>query len=126
MASVGLRDQYRLKGVSNFGIWKSRILLILEENGLMEFMTSVKVIPADVAQLLTYKKEDDKTKRIILDGVKDHIMPHTVEEDMGKKMWEEVCKLYQDSSVNMKLILRRNFDAQRKTKVKLLCLTLPG
>jgi hypothetical protein len=37
MSISGIRFEDRLDGASNFGIWKERILLSLEEYGLKEF-----------------------------------------------------------------------------------------
>ena len=37
MAVNGLRDQDRLDGASNFVVWKSRILSILDKNRLKDF-----------------------------------------------------------------------------------------
>ena len=45
MASASLRDQDRLDGASNFGVWKARISLLLEENGIKDYVTSVVVVP---------------------------------------------------------------------------------
>lgn len=52
VASVGLRDQDRLDGASNFGIWKFKILLLLEHR-LKEYATYLVVIPIDLTQLAT-------------------------------------------------------------------------
>ena len=38
MAPYGLRDQDRLYSVSNFMIWKARILLVLEEYDIRDHM----------------------------------------------------------------------------------------
>ena len=66
----------------------------MEENGIKDYVTSVVVLPADVTQLATYKKDDAKVRRIILDGVKDHIVPHISELDTMKKMWDAILNLY--------------------------------
>ena len=76
MASANLRDQDKLDGASNFGVWKVKISLLLEENGTKDYVTNVVVIPTDAIQLAIYKKDGAKARRIILDGVKDHIVPH--------------------------------------------------
>ena len=47
MASAGLRDQDRLDGASNFGVWEAKISLWLEENGIKDYVTSVVPIPTD-------------------------------------------------------------------------------
>ena len=106
MTSAGLRDQDRLDGASNFGVWKARICLLLEENGIKDYVTSVVVVPMDATQLAAYKKDNDKTKRIIFDGVKDHIVPHILELDTTKKMWDAILNLYQNATTNRKMILR--------------------
>jgi hypothetical protein len=49
---------------------------VLEENGLLEFAEGKAIPPADPAQLAAHLKKDVKTRRIIVDGVKDHIIPH--------------------------------------------------
>ena len=60
---------------------KTKILWLLEENDIKQYVTSVFVVPIDATQLIAYKKDDAKTRRIILDGVKDHIVPHISELD---------------------------------------------
>ena len=52
------------------------------------------------------KKDMTKAKRMILDGVHDHIISHIVEKNTAKDMWEVVLKLYQDPSENCKMILK--------------------
>ena len=47
MASAGLRDQDRLDGASNFGVWKARISLLLEENGIKNYATIGLVVPIE-------------------------------------------------------------------------------
>ena len=113
MASAGLRDQDRLDGASNFGVWKARLSLLLEENGIKDYATIGVVVPTDATQLATYKKEDAKARRIILDGVKDHIVPHISELDTTKKMWDVILNLYQNATTNRKMILREKLKNTR-------------
>jgi len=106
MASTGLRDQDKLEGASNFGVWKAKISFLLKENCLKEYATSVVAISADPIHLTTHKKEDAKARRIILEGVKDHIVPHITDLDTMKKMWDAILNLYHNATMNRKLILR--------------------
>lgn len=106
MALLGLRDQDRLDGASNFGVTKARISLLLEENGIKEYLTNVVVVPAYSTQLLAYKKEYAKARRVIVYGVKDHIVLHIVELDIAKKMWDAILNLYQNATTNRMVILR--------------------
>jgi hypothetical protein len=116
MASAGLRDQDRLDGASNFGVWKAIISLLLEENGIKEYVTSTVAVPTDPVLLAAYKKDDAKVRRIILDGVKDHILPHITELDTAKKMWDVILNLYHNVTTNQKLILRENLRNTRMIK----------
>ena len=33
-------------------------------------------VPTDAVQLAAYNKKNNKGKRLILDGIKDHVIPH--------------------------------------------------
>ena len=69
MAARSLKDQDRLDGASNFGIWKARMLFLLDEHGLKEFMTTFEVVPANPIQFHDNRKDMAKAKRMVLDGV---------------------------------------------------------
>ena len=96
----GLRIEDRLDGVGIFCPWKAKIVLILHENelwGIVENSTTTPVvIPAatDIAALTTFNKLDIKAKRIILDAIKDHVIPHLSEKKKAKEMREALMKLY--------------------------------
>jgi len=78
----------------------------LEENGIKDYATSVVPVPKDATQLASYKKDDGKGRRITLNGVKDHIVPHISELDTTNKMWDAILNLYQNATTNRKMILR--------------------
>ena len=46
-----------------------------------------------------------RVKSIILDGVKDHVVPHISEKDTTNEMWEALKKLYQHNSVQRRMLL---------------------
>ena len=79
MTSIGLRDHDILDVTLNFGVWKDRLSLLLEENGIKDYATIGIVVPRDATQLATYKKDDVKARRIILIV---HIARYR-EEDVG-------------------------------------------
>jgi hypothetical protein len=72
----GLRVGGRLDGQSNFGAWKERIISMLEEAEVWHIVEKTVVPLIDATQLVAYKKKNIKSKRLILDGVKDHVIPH--------------------------------------------------
>ena len=84
--ATGLRLEDRLDGTGNFVPWKARILLLLEEHELWPDVvrnttTYPIVIPTDATVLAAFNKKDCKARRIILDAVKDHIIPHISGKD---------------------------------------------
>ena len=86
MATVGLRDQDRLDGASNYVIWKAMLSFLLDEFGLRAYIDNVVVIPRDADQLKEYRKEMARVKRLILDGVRDHVVSHIAGKDTAKQM----------------------------------------
>ena len=76
MAFNGLWLEYAIEGNSNYIAWKDRMEAVLEDNGLKEFINSdvPKPTSTDVALLDAWQKKVAKTRRILLEGVKDHIV----------------------------------------------------
>ena len=65
----------KVEGADNFWAWKYRISLVLEENELDSFISGeVPVLEGDEAKAL-HKKNLVKAKRIIVDSIKDHLIP---------------------------------------------------
>ena len=48
---------------------------------LWEIVEQTVPVPTDTTFLAEFKKKNVKAKRIILDSVKDHIIPHVVGKD---------------------------------------------
>jgi len=47
----GLSVEDHLDGVTNYGSWKPRVLLYLEENEVKDFALTIVPVPDDAAQL---------------------------------------------------------------------------
>ena len=105
MATSRLRDQDRLDGASNYVIWKERMSFLLDEYGLKPFIDAVVAIPMDTYQLKEYIKGMVQVKRLILDGVRDHVVSHIVAKGMTKEMWNTLSMLYQGTSKQRKMYL---------------------
>ena len=109
MASHGLRDQDRLEGASNYVIWKTIILVVLEEYDLKAYVKNVVTVPADNDQRKKYKAEQRKAKRLILDGVRDHVVSHLQGKDIAREMWKALSSLYEGSFEQRKMYLEQKF-----------------
>jgi hypothetical protein len=102
--ATDLRVEDRLDGATNFGAWKERMILLLQENELWDIVentaTHPVVVPTDGTLLATYTKKSIKAKRIILDAIKDHLIPHLTGKTNAYEMWESLTKLYQSTNEN--------------------------
>ena len=56
-------------------------------------------IPVDPDANEKYDEAMAKVKFMILDRVKDHVIPHIVEKSTTREMWEILTTLYHDSYV---------------------------
>ena len=102
-----------LDGAGNFVPWKARILLLLEENELWDEVVKNTtanpiVVPAstDAVALVAFNKKDIKAGGIILDAVKDHVIPHILSKTHAFHMWDALTSLFQSSNENMNMVLR--------------------
>jgi hypothetical protein len=65
----------KIERVENFCSWKYMISLILEENDLARFIKEDVPEPIDVVAKEKHQKDTVRTKRIIVDSIKDHFIP---------------------------------------------------
>ena len=103
---VQLRIEDKLQGAQNFPMWKERIMRILDVSDAKEHIDSTKVAPIDLAELARWKKLDSRAMLIILDGVKDHIVPHLSGKKTALEMWKDLEGLYKSKNENRKMVLQ--------------------
>ena len=60
----------------------------------------------DAALLAAFNKKDIKAMRIILDVVKDHVIPHISAKDHAHEMWSTLTGLFESTNENGKMVLR--------------------
>jgi len=94
-----------LDKASNFVVWKAKILSVLDRNHIKHFALRTIAIPVDPTDNDRYEDAMARAKSIILDGVKDHIVPHISKKNMTQEMWEALTKLYQHISMQRKMLL---------------------
>ena len=81
---------------------------ILEDNGLKEFIDQEIPKPSstNAQELAKWKKCVVKARRIILEGVRYHIVSSLHGKDTPFSMWKTLKDLYQNSSDQRKLALK--------------------
>jgi len=96
----------KLEGVDDFRAWKYRVMLILEENDLVSF------VEQDIEELegyeakAKYKKDLIKAKRIIVDSIRNHLIPHVSALKNPKKMMYALSRLFEGNNITWKMTLR--------------------
>jgi hypothetical protein len=120
--ATGLRVEDRLDGATNFGAWKERMILLLQENELWDIVenttTHPVVVPTNATLLAVYTKKSIKAKIFILDAIKDHLIPHLTGKTHAYEMWESLTKLYQSTNENRKMGLREKLKSIKMTKAE--------
>ena len=100
--------EYALEGISNYIAWKDRMEVVLDENGLKEFIDAEipKPTSSDVVILEAWQKKTAKCRRILLEGVKDHIVSSLHGKASPYLMWKALIDLFQSKSDQRKLVLK--------------------
>ena len=99
--ATGLKLEDRLDGARNFVPWKAKLVLILEENELWDevvhnTIANPIVVPpsTDAVALTAFNKKGIKARRIILDAVKDHVIPYISSKTRAYQMWNSLTSLF--------------------------------
>ena len=94
MSFNGLQLEYALEGSSNYVAWKDRMEAVLEDNGLKEFVDTDVQKPTDPAEVEVWQKKMAKCRRILLEGVKDHIVSSLHGKATPYLMWKALTDLF--------------------------------
>jgi hypothetical protein len=77
-----------LEGVNDFRAWKYGVMLILEDNDLVSFVEQDIEEPKGDEAKAKYKKDLIKAKRIIVDSIKNHLIPYVSALKTPKQMMD--------------------------------------
>jgi hypothetical protein len=80
--------------------------MILDKNDLLEHVTVGVPEPNEEEKKNKNKMNEKKAKRIMLDSVKDHLIPHIFELRTARKMYESLSRLYESKDISQNLSLR--------------------
>jgi hypothetical protein len=102
--TYSMKSENKLDGASNFRVWKTRIDLILAKNKVLdivkgnivkpEFEEGKEKEPQNVAAMEKFKDVDINAMSIIVDSIKDHLIPYISHLDSSKKMYDALTNLF--------------------------------
>ena len=111
-----MKVEDRLEGASNFIPWNSRVLLLLEENDLLQCVYEKVLEPEVKEDKPCWRKDDPKERRLLVDLVRDHLVPQISEKTTIGNRFKNLKKLFEHNSINVTLTLRNNLSNMKMMK----------
>jgi len=87
---------YELEGTSFFCAWKDRMEDILDDHGLWEYTQTdiTKPTTSNAQALFEWKKDTTRSRRIILEGVRDNVVLNLHGKETPFAMWKTLTDLF--------------------------------
>ena len=106
-----------MDGMSNYLQWKVIMNCILKENRLWTMVSTVVTPPAsDSISLDIHEVKEAKSQRLILDGIRDHLIPHVAEKKAAYEMWTTLKGLYEAKNENQIMALKEKLQGIKMAK----------
>jgi hypothetical protein len=93
--SISIRVEDMLEGATDFNVWKLQITNILQDHDLEDYVTIVVEEPMNNSRRATFRRNQEKSKRIIFDSVKDNKMPSMTLLMTAKECIDTLVNLYE-------------------------------
>jgi hypothetical protein len=94
MATTVLRHEYQLEGASNFHSWTVWIMFLLREKRLWSRVNTAMIMSTVPVELAKHEAREAKAMWIILDLVRDHLIPHLSEKKSANTMFSTLTNLF--------------------------------
>jgi S-adenosylmethionine synthetase len=114
--TYSMKSENKLDGASNFRAWKTRIDLILAKNKVLDIVKGniVKPVfeekkekePQNVATMEKFKDVEINAMSIIVDSIKDHLIPYISHLDSSKKMYDALTNLFSVRNIGQVMSLK--------------------
>jgi hypothetical protein len=89
--------------------------------------STIVVVPSgDPIALDLHEIKEANAQRLILDGVKDHLIPHLEGKKTTKEMWDTLKNLYEAKNENRKMALKDKLHDTKMGKGESVFLSYPG
>ena len=112
-----LRVEDKLDGASNLISQKTRILFVLEENEIQNYVKKDISKLEDEGEKAKYKKNEAKEKRILIDSVKDLLIHHISQLQTAKAMYDSLVGLFESKTTSRRLALRNQLCCMKMTNL---------
>lgn len=106
MAS-GIRPKDRFDGKEHFVAWKFRIMMIIEDNDVKQYVDKESKQPNVEPNKTIWSKGNRKAMQIILDGVKNEIVPMLMKHQTTFHMMNALLNAYDVTNETRTLALKK-------------------
>ena len=85
-------------------------------SGLANFINEVVSEPEEDEAKEKHKKDIIRAKRIIVDSIKDHLIPQVSSKDTPKEMFDALSRMYEGRNIKRKMNLRSQLKSTKMRK----------
>jgi len=102
------KESNKLVGASNFLAWKKRTNLNLIENEVMDHIKGSITQPPkkDTQALAKFMKGEVRAKRILIEPIKDSLIPYVSKLDTSKAIYDKLVELFFISTIGEVISLK--------------------
>ena len=111
-----MRIEDRLESASNFEAWKLRMLMILRKQKL----TTVVEISPKSKKIDEWGTNNIKAMEILVDGVKDHLLPIITKLDSAYEMFKALEVMFEINNTSRILTLKNQFSNIKMKKGEMI------
>jgi hypothetical protein len=114
--TYSMKSENKLDRASNFRAWNTRIDLILAKNKVLDIVKGKIVEPKfeegkekklqNVAVMEKFRDSDINAMSIIVDSIKDHLIPYISHLDSSKKMYDALTNLFSVRNIGQVMSLK--------------------
>jgi putative lipoic acid-binding regulatory protein len=114
--TYSMKSENKLDGASNFRAWKTRIDLILAKNKVLDIVKGKIVKPEfeegkekesqNIVVMEKFKDDDINVMSIIVESIKDHLIPYISHLDSSKRMYDALTNLFSVRNVGQIMSLK--------------------
>ncbi len=92
-----MKGENKLEGASNYKAWEKRIDIILEKNKVLDLVKGKVKNPTNESSATeneTFKETKILAMTLMVDGIKDNVIPYISNIDSTQDMYEALSKLF--------------------------------
>ena len=93
-------------------------MLILQENDLDQFVKEEVKEPKEAEAKSKHKKDMIIAKRIIVDSIKDNLIPQLSLRETPKEMFDSLSGLFEGRNINRNMTLRNHLKSVKAQKLE--------